>query len=256
MAEIKYTSDGKKVVVLGALNSTEKIVQEIYIVDGSEIPSGEHFVTKTLHDAPAVSWKEKNLKELEERYEKRKRELENAIEEQEKRLADRRRELEAHLRYAAKVLKGVSEESFEMLVALLTGQIKWIVDPCFFNPKILPFSSEIWDQTEKEFRLLSLFGCDDGSFTFRINRWRDGSGSNTDLIPCKTHEEAVEVLRKVVSEKKEIRENYFALAEKYGFELPADKVAQYKETQRANLKKQLDECEARQKLLSDQISKL
>lgn len=64
MENIKYTTDGKKVKVLGNLNSQEKIVQEIFIVNESEIPSGEHFVVKTLHDAPAVSWKEKNLKRV------------------------------------------------------------------------------------------------------------------------------------------------------------------------------------------------
>ena len=63
--EIKFTTDGKKVIVIGSLNSQEKIVQEIFIVGGSEIPSGEHFVVKSLHDAPAVSWKEKNIKEIE-----------------------------------------------------------------------------------------------------------------------------------------------------------------------------------------------
>ena len=39
---IKYTTDGKKVVVIGDLNQTEKIVQEIYVTDdGCEIPQGE-----------------------------------------------------------------------------------------------------------------------------------------------------------------------------------------------------------------------
>lgn len=47
MAEIKYTTCGKKVVVIGDLNQTEKIVQEIFVTnDGAEIPSGERFVVK------------------------------------------------------------------------------------------------------------------------------------------------------------------------------------------------------------------
>ena len=68
--KIKYTTDGKKVVVLGNLNSQEKIVQEVFVVDGSEIPSGEHFIVKSLHDATAISWKEKRLQEIEEKYDK------------------------------------------------------------------------------------------------------------------------------------------------------------------------------------------
>jgi hypothetical protein len=72
--EIKYTTDGKKVIVVGNLNSQEKIVQEIFIVDGNEIPSGENFVTKSLHDFPAISWKESELIKLESRYEKERKE--------------------------------------------------------------------------------------------------------------------------------------------------------------------------------------
>ena len=52
--EIKYTDDGRKVVVLGALNKQEKIVQEIFVIGEQEIPSGENFVVKSLHDAPAI----------------------------------------------------------------------------------------------------------------------------------------------------------------------------------------------------------
>ncbi len=57
--KIKYTTDGKKVVVLGNLNSQEKIVQEVFVVDGSEIPSGEDYAR------PAVGVKnESDLLEL------------------------------------------------------------------------------------------------------------------------------------------------------------------------------------------------
>ena len=70
MNEIKYTTDGKKVVVIGDLNQTEKIVQEIFVTeDGCEIPSGERFVVKSLLDKPSISWKEKTLLDLEARFE-------------------------------------------------------------------------------------------------------------------------------------------------------------------------------------------
>lgn len=71
MNTIKYTTDGRKVVVIGDLNQTEKIVQEIFVTkDGDEIPSGERFVVKSLLDAPAKSWKEQELIKLEARFEK------------------------------------------------------------------------------------------------------------------------------------------------------------------------------------------
>ena len=72
-AIIKYTTDGKKVVVIGDLNQTEKIVQEVFVTkDGCEIPSGERFVVKSLLDKPAISWKEKTLNDLELKYKSQK----------------------------------------------------------------------------------------------------------------------------------------------------------------------------------------
>lgn len=53
MTDIKYTDDGKKVLVVGKLNAQQTIVQEIFVSAGQEIPSGENFVVKSLHDAPA-----------------------------------------------------------------------------------------------------------------------------------------------------------------------------------------------------------
>jgi hypothetical protein len=66
--DTKYLSDGRKVVVVGKLNSQETIVQEIFCnKEGSEIPSGENFVVKSLHDSPVESWKNKEEKKLEKR---------------------------------------------------------------------------------------------------------------------------------------------------------------------------------------------
>ena len=75
--DIKYTTDGRKVVVIGDLNQTDKIVQEIFVTEqGDEIPQGERFVVKSLLDEPSKSWKEKDLESLEARYEKEKAEQE------------------------------------------------------------------------------------------------------------------------------------------------------------------------------------
>ena len=58
--DFKYLTDGRKVIVVGKLNNQDTIVQEIFVTkDGSEIPSGENFVVKSLHDEPVESWKKK-----------------------------------------------------------------------------------------------------------------------------------------------------------------------------------------------------
>ncbi|GAG11454.1 unnamed protein product, partial [marine sediment metagenome] len=66
--EMKYLSDGRKVAVIGTLNNTETIVQEIFVTkDGADIPSGENFTVKSLHDEPVMSWEKKQEAKLEKR---------------------------------------------------------------------------------------------------------------------------------------------------------------------------------------------
>lgn len=55
--ETKFLSDGRKVFVVGQLNNQETIVQEVFVSQaGDELPGGERFVVKSLHDQPVESW--------------------------------------------------------------------------------------------------------------------------------------------------------------------------------------------------------
>lgn len=55
--EIKFFFDGRKVVVVGALNNQETIVQEVFVTQqGDEIFGGERFVVKSLYDQLVELW--------------------------------------------------------------------------------------------------------------------------------------------------------------------------------------------------------
>lgn len=138
--EIKFTTDGKKVVVIGSLNSQEKIVQEIFIVDGSEIPSGEHFVVKSLHDAPAVSWKEKNLKELDDRYEKLRRQYDTDIDMLNKKLRNESSVLRLKLEQQIKLGGKLPNSNLSRLIDFLSGNITHVVIDTYSGIKVSPFN--------------------------------------------------------------------------------------------------------------------
>ncbi len=222
--EIKFTTDGKKVVVIGSLNSQEKIVQEIFIVDGSEIPSGEHFVVKSLHDAPAISWKEKNEKEIEERYNKKQKEFEML----EKDLRKRQSEVKKHFQYLGKCLQNVNEKTFSTLSDFLTGDIKWVVEPNYC-PKITEWKDypTVYDE---EFRLISLFGKDDGSLNYCIGRYSDYSGGHSNIIPFANYEDALAKFKELVQQAT-ISEELILTAKKHNIELDIAKVAEWKQKQ-------------------------
>jgi hypothetical protein len=226
--EIKYTTDGKKVVVIGSLNSQEKIVQEVFIVSGQELPSGENFVVKTLHDAPAVSWKQKELESIEARYETRRREIDNL----EQKLRNEACKLRNKLEYAGNVLKNVSPESFNTLVDYLTGQIKWIVKTSY-TPELIEWKDFIISY-ENKLRLISLYGKDDGTLTYAIGSYYDFSGGDTHFTPFNNYEDALAKFKELLLEQT-ITENTLKIAKKYNIEFPEEKVKKYREDKVASL---------------------
>lgn len=235
--EIKYTTDGKKVVVIGNLNAQEKIVQEIFIVNDIEVPSGENFVVKSLHDAPAVSWKETEIKKLDATYERDRKAHEKRMDELNKGLRRTREELSAKLNYVASALKNVSEDSFNLIADYLCGNIKYIV--------IEGYKAEIIDidkfkQTESydgywskaNLRLISIYGDDDGTLTFKQGQYSDDSGNyKCTFHPFKDYDAALEKFKEVLISKS-ISDVTIVQANEYGIALDADKLEAYKENKR------------------------
>jgi len=220
MSEIKYTTDGKKVVVIGNLNSIEKIVQEVFIVDGSEIPSGEHFVVKSLHDAPAVSWKENNLKKLEERYASEEREFEKL----QRQVRDKSKEFRERYDYLTKAIKNANEKSFELLRDFICGEIKYIVI-ANYTPELLA-----WDEFNKTYenrlRLMSIFGKDDGTFTYAVGDYYDYSGSHKHFIPFKNYDDAFEKFKSLLLSEP-ITDDRLKIAEKHKIVFTDDMMRDY-----------------------------
>jgi vacuolar-type H+-ATPase subunit H len=238
MIEMKYTSDGRKVIVVGKLNAQETIVQEIFVSAGNEIPSGENFVVKSLHDAPSKSWKETHTAEIEARYESKKAEIECF----EKAVSEKKKLLSARLDSLSKMVEGVSLDSFQLLSDVICGNITHIV--------VESYSSEImeWDRfvktdeySQDRLRLISVYGCDDGSLKFYQGKYSDGSGGNgAKFIPCKSLEEAVLKFEQVLLNINHWDENTILRAEKYGIKLPSDRVEEVKKRRRDQIQEAID----------------
>lgn len=242
MGNEKYTSDGKKVVIVGNLNSQEKIVQEVFVVNGQEVPSGENFVVKSLHDAPAISWKEKNLKEIEDRYEKRKVEIEKHLKDLEERYNTSKAAIEQKCKYLRNHIDNATVESFDILTKFLKGEIKYVVSGGF-APQILDFSKVEMDTSfgGGYLKLLTLFGKSDGTLTWGINRYKDGSGGNSTWYGVATnYEEAKGLLISAIKECGQINDHIIKEAKKHDIELDAEWVANYKEKRKAEILKSIE----------------
>lgn len=244
MKEIKYTTDGKKVVVIGDLNQTEKIVQEIFVTEnGDEIPTGERFVVKSLLDAPAKSWKEKELESLEANYKTEK-------EGWEKRLSALYREKSLaydSLNARVKWLRGVAKEphcekfkqAISTLVEFFTNSDKWIFYSDYSDWHLVKFNedgtNELFDNIShdyrtpefKSMRLLSLYGLSDGNFEYKISLYGDGSGSENTVEFFKSERDALNHIQNKFNALNKYEYYHLGIAEKFDLKLDDEKMKAY-----------------------------
>lgn len=199
MNNIKYTSDGKKVLVVGKLNAEQTIVQEIFVSNGQEIPSGENFVVKSLHDQPAESWKEKSLRELEERYERERKGLEGEISQQRARLHSVKEKAKLHADALFKFTQNSESSQLDLLKKFAAGQVTHVFVGGY-SPEIID-----WMNDDKGFvvdchgghrkiegiKLVSLYGYSDGSLEYRLHAYQDGSGGSDQVFPATSYAEAL-----------------------------------------------------------------
>jgi len=241
--------DGRKVIILGYLNSKELIAQEIFIIDGKEIPHGENFTIPTpTRIVPPISWKEKKVQELENRistlekeYEFKRdkyRKLQDELEESHRIQNDT---LQKVFEYNFKLLKKLNPNIFTTLINYLTGKIEWIVIGDY-SLKVMSwedfFKEKTYeDQRKQKLKLLSLYGDDSGDMSFRLNRYSDGSGSDYHTMYFCNSKEDVRVLLQKLMEERELRYDDIKLYNDWDVEINPIKLEQYKSSKVAMLEK-------------------
>lgn len=266
MSDIKYTDDGKKVLVVGKLNAQQTIVQEIFVSAGQEIPSGENFVVKSLHDAPAESWKEKNLRELEARYETSRKKWESEIDQQGRRLSMIKEKAKLHADALFKFVDKADSKSMQLLKKVMSGQITHIF-VSGYSPEIYEWEGgkgaydvdNFHDRGRIEgIKLMSIYGYSDGDLEYRLHQYRDGSGGSEQIWPTCSYEEALKLAQAECDEQASVylneKNRSFSL-DKWqkieGIVIPAGVIEKYEalaDAQRLkrieNLKKELAGLEA------------
>lgn len=225
----KFTSDGRKVAIVGALNAKETIVQEIFVNNGTEFPAGEHFVVKTLLDAPAETYKAKEERRVLDSIKK--------LEDKKKRLHEEIKEFRFKASAATAKIKwidGITDEEvrdvFENLKSMLCGEYTHVVFPD--NIEIKEWDHKLFSRNDdynhnqfESLRLISLFGNWNKrlSLNWKVNSYQDGGGSTTNIIPCKSLEEAIEKAKEVVYAKDYLSHNDYKFCIKYGIPIEEEK---------------------------------
>lgn len=236
MSEKKYLADGRKVVIVGVLNQNESIVQEIFVTaDGDEVPSGERFVAKSLHDSPVVSHKDKRLAQLEKRIKESEAEwqaLKNKKGETERQLGLLRTVLKSSKRF----VETFDEADLERLSLVMSGNAKWVVYDRGIVERPVPIFDALeytdgWSR-DSRIKLISLLGNSNGDLSFRLHLYPDGSGRGGDEVYFfGTEAEAVGAVaeiaeRRLIDQKLSLKE--YQLCRELGIRFSVGQVATLK----------------------------
>lgn len=250
--ETKFTQDGKKVAVLGKLNNNEWIVQQIFVADGEEFPSGENFVTRSLLDKPAETYLATSVKKLE----KQKADIESEIKQLDSKLKEKRAlvkgrtaitEMLSH--YAKSTVPEIQQ-----LIDFLEGKINYIVKREYSRYEILTIEEALVSTDNygdlKHINVVSVYGlyqCKDRNnikLNLNINQYNNG----IELYFCQTLDDAIARLDLLLKDAYTTPE-VIALKEKYRLYNPTqDKIEAFYKQQKENaikevakLKRQLEE---------------
>lgn len=231
MENIKYTTDGKKVVVIGDLNQTEKIVQEIFVTNnGDEIPSGERFVVKSLLDEPAKSWKELKLEQIEKDYDTKIDEWEFKIGNINKEKDRQYKLLESEVKWLKNVAKQPLEQQVKdvinNLVIFISDKPKWVfISGWDWDIHELNKELKLDDYGDIKFRLLSLYGDTEGNITWKTNVCGDGSGSGScNLLFFDDYNKAISHAQTYLDNIKKYRDYDIEKAKRLGLKLDSEKL--------------------------------
>jgi len=219
----KFTSDGRKVAIVGALNAKETIVQEIFVTDGTEFPAGEHFVVKTLLDAPAETYKAKEERRILEDIKKHEVERDRLKAE----LSGYRFKAAAavaKIKWIERISEDEIREVFDNLKAMLCGEYTHAVLPSY-DIEIMEWDHSLFASCDdyrrgmfENLKMISLFGNWNGrlGLSWKVNGYSDGSGSSNQFIPCKTLQEAIEASKEIIEAKPHLSDHDFKFCVKYG----------------------------------------
>jgi hypothetical protein len=220
----KFTSDGRKVAIVGALNAKETIVQEIFVTDGTEFPAGEHFVVKTLLDAPAETYKAKEERRVLESIEVLKG-TRARLEAEIKGFQFKAQAAAAKIKWISAITDNEVQGVVDNLKAILTGEYTHVV---LGSGEIKEWGHDLFANSDnynyrfESLRLISLFGEWNGrlSLGWKVNHYQDGSGSSTPFHPCRSLQDATEKAKEIIYAKEYLSDESYALCLKYG--IPVD----------------------------------
>ncbi len=225
-----FLSDGQEVEYIAG-SAGEHVVRSVFGGEDNEPSYGRPFIVyEVFAEAPVAKYDEQVVKARAELAE-----LEAAV----MAARDEKRQMEAEAKARAAAFS--RHRALDRLEDFIEGRITHVVVESTYGASIQTFQEAFTDTDHRGrvdgIKLVSLFGRSNGDLAWNVNRYYDGSGSNTTIHPARSFDEAKEIWL-VVFERAmaEYRAksghmhgfNYWnECAAKAGVDLPADLAARW-----------------------------
>lgn len=252
---MKYLFNGQAVEFVSELPDGRGFVVDQFVQDeetGEPVMSGMMHIVEKVFDKPPIGYIDKMVREAEEklaevleRLESAKKDLRETVS-QRKQLFDKLEQVPALRR----------------LEDFIDGKITHVVSRQYGQIHITPIGEVICDsdreclRNPKRLKLMTLYGEQPGNLSFRINKYRDGSGSDAseyEAFPCCSEEEAKQQAGLLIEEQLADARGYYLeesvkSADKIGHPVP-DGIREV--IRLNNIEKKRNEVEEARKKLHD-----
>jgi hypothetical protein len=230
-----YTETGAEVDLLAETTvdgAVQYLVRDIY-EHGPEEWAGDPRIAQRVFKEPPTRKLDESVQRLLKRHEEARANL-SAMQEEVRDLCNRKRDLLA---------KYKDWPDLQRLFDFLDGKITHVVKISYGRAAIEEWPCMADEGWPEKIRLLYLFGDPKRHLEFALNSYSDGSGSNTTVIPCTSHEEACDTIKKYLEGLDTVSGSSLKSAKKFGATLKPEAVKAHHEQLRKNLERSIDEKE-------------
>jgi hypothetical protein len=221
--ELKYLANGNAVYLVEELKNGQFLVSDIFLDEyGEETLSDGMHIVDYIYDVPPVRLYSKDIADLNNSI--------SRLKDEEESLRYSISSLNEKEKYVLAKLKNF--DKLQYLLDFIDGKITHYVFIRWGSVEIIDYKNSASEYGIHNLKLLSLFGDTKGDITWRLNQYSDGSGCNTDVIPCLSYdmalEEAQKAVDKFVAEKTNYRKDVIESAKKYNLNIPEEYVEAYR----------------------------
>lgn len=214
----KFLPDGQAVNVIGQFGGGFVVCRIFEDQDTGEIINGKSETVGKVFDKAPLERMDKEFVALQANIDDlRRKQLEAS-----KAFNEAKAALESQSKKLARV------EQLRLLEDFIDGKITHYVELCGWDTlKVVKINDTVSEYGDgKMLRLLTLFGDSKGNLAWQLNRYRDGSGCDTEIFPVTSEAAAISLIKeRILSDANDSidnpKESVIKSAAKFGVDLPA-----------------------------------